>query len=57
MSCRCHSPPRAPRPAERAADAEGIRVASSFRPLTEAETEAFLGGELLAAPPQCLITG
>jgi hypothetical protein len=35
--------------AERAAQAESIRAAPSFRPLTAAETEALLGGELLAS--------
>ena len=36
--------------AERAAQAESVRISRpSFRPLSEAETEAFLGIDLLAA--------
>ena len=40
--------------AERAAALEGIRrQRPSFRPLSKAETEAFLSGELLAALIRC----
>ena len=34
---------------QRAAEAEGTRAAPSFRALSEAETAAILGGQLLAA--------